>query len=105
MPTYDYQCHACANRFTLLRPMVQSASAADCPSCGSHAPRCIAAPRLALMSAGARQAHQTNERSAHAPRIGQRHGHQCGAGCNHDGAQKPALKAASGAKRPWMIGH
>jgi hypothetical protein len=32
--------------------------------------------------------------------------HRCGAGCTHGSPDaKPALKQASTAKRPWMIGH
>ncbi|MEI6354068.1 MAG: zinc ribbon domain-containing protein [Methylococcus sp.] len=33
MPTYDYQCSACDDRYTVLHKMSEPAPA--CPSCGS----------------------------------------------------------------------
>ena len=102
MPIYDYHCRDCGIEFTALRPMAQCSEPAACPQCAGDAPRFITAPRLALMSAQTRQAHQTNERSAHQPRVSR--GHQCGAGCSHQ-AEKPALRQSGAGKRPWMIGH
>jgi hypothetical protein len=65
----------------------------------------LSAPRLSTLDAGVRKAHQVNERSAHEPRVSQRH--QCGAGCNHKpaAASGAALKGQNGVKRPWMLGH
>lgn len=106
MPVYDYYCAHCDDTFTQLRPMSSCSEPADCPECSASAPRFISAPRLNTMRAETRSAHQTNERSAHAPR--QTQGHRCGSGCshNHNGEPaKPVLKQSSGTKRPWMIGH
>lgn len=105
MPVYDYYCDNCDNRFSELRPMAQCSEPCLCTSCGAMAPRMISAPRLATMSAEHRHAHQTNERSQHAPRM--QRGHVCGPSCNHgsSGETKPAMKAAPASKRPWMIGH
>jgi len=102
MPIYDYHCGHCDIEFTELRPMARCAESAVCAQCGGDAQRFITAPRVALMSADARKAHQTNERSAHAPRVSR--GHVCGAGCSHH-AEKPQLRQSSTSKRPWMIGH
>lgn len=107
MPVYDYYCSECENEFTMLMPMSRSAEPAPCPSCAHSAQRVISAPRLNTMRAEVRNAHQTNERSAHAPKMTQ--GHRCGAGCSHQShgksEQQPALKQVSSAKRPWMLGH
>ena len=106
MPLYDYYCADCGHQFNLLRPMAECGEPAGCPQCENMAQRFIVAPRLSTMRADVRLAHQTNERSAHAPRMSQ--GHRCGTGCNHNhggGETKPALKQASGSKRPWMLGH
>jgi len=105
MPVYDYRCAACDTEFTLLMPMSRSADPAACPACAHSADRVIAAPRLNTMRADLRAAHQTNERSAHAPKMTS--GHRCGAGCshNHGKTEQPALKQSSSSKRPWMLGH
>lgn len=106
MPMYDYYCDGCDNEFTVLRPMSQSSEPSECAQCGELAPRQISAPRLATMSPERRKAHQTNERSQHAPRMATR-GHVCSSSCSHgkNGEQKPAMKSAPASKRPWMIGH
>lgn len=105
MPVYDYHCSECDTEFTMLLPMSHSAEPAPCPTCATNAIRMIVAPRLNTMRAETRSAHQTNERSAHAPKMTQ--GHRCGAGCSHQHAkpEQPALKQVSSAKRPWMLGH
>ena len=102
MPMYDYYCSGCEQLFTQLRPMAESGADALCTGCGDSAQRVISAPRLATMNAATRQAHQVNEKSAHAPRMSQKH--VCGSSCSH-GSGKPALKQSTGTKRPWMIGH
>ncbi len=106
MPMYEYHCSSCDNEFTELRPMAQCIEPCLCINCGEMAQRQISAPRLATMSAERRHAHQTNERSQHAPRMAKR-GHVCSSSCNHgkNGEQKPAMKSAPASKRPWMIGH
>lgn len=107
MPMYEYYCEPCGELFSELRAMSQYQEPAPCPVCGESAPRILAtAPGLNTMRAETRKAHQTNERSAHAPRMS--HGHQCGAGCQHHhnpkAAEKPGLKQQNG-RRPWMLGH
>ena len=103
MPIYDYRCVRCDADFTELRPMLRYSDPAPCPRCGSPAQRLIAAPRLNTMRADLRQAHQTNERSAHQPKLSQ--AHRCGPGCSHNASGKAPLRQASGEKRPWMLGH
>ena len=105
MPVYDYRCGGCDTEFTLLMPMSRCAEPAPCPACAHSAERVISAPRLNTMRSDIRAAHQTNERSAHQPKMTQ--GHRCGAGCSHHQGkpEQPALKQVSSAKRPWMLGH
>ena len=104
MPVYDYYCRTCDDEFALLQPMSRSAEPAACPACASSSERMISAPRLNTMRADIRSAHQTNERSAHQPKMTQ--GHRCGAGCSHHAKpEQPSLQQVSAAKRPWMLGH
>lgn len=106
MPVYDYRCDECDCEFTMLMPMSRSSDAMPCPSCEYSAQRVISAPHLSTMRADVRAAHQTNERSAHEPKMMK--GHRCDAGCshqNHGKSESPALKQVSSAKRPWMLGH
>jgi putative FmdB family regulatory protein len=106
MPVYDYHCSGCDTEFTMLMPMSRSSDPTPCPSCEQQAERVISAPRLNMMNATTRSAHQTNERSAHEPKMTR--DHRCGAGCSHDRQNKseqPALKQLGSAKRPWMLGH
>ena len=110
MPVYDYQCSKCDCEFTMLMPMSRSADPMPCPSCAYNAQRVISAPHLSTMRADIRAAHQTNERSAHEPKMMK--GHRCSAGCSHQShgkseskIEQPALKQVSSAKRPWMLGH
>jgi putative FmdB family regulatory protein len=105
MPVYEYLCAECGEVFTLIRPMVESRQPADCPTCGVSAPRAfVSAPRLNTMRADLRKAHQTNEKSAHEPRVSR--GHRCGPSCSHHGPKpaQPPVKQQAG-KRPWMLGH
>jgi len=109
MPVYEFFCATCDQVFTRLRSISEYHNPCDCPDCGATSPRVVAtAPGLNTMRAETRKAHQTNERSAHEPRV--RHSHTCGAGCNHSHHNKPKtdeppkMKQQSG-KRPWMLGH
>ena len=34
MPTYDYRCHECESRFSVLRPFSEMDLRARCPVCG-----------------------------------------------------------------------
>ena len=116
MPTYDYLCPQCGP-FDVLRSVASRNDPCACPDCGSGAERTLlAAPRLSALTSGARAAHETNERAAHAPRLskdlaGARR-HPAGCGCCSGGAGKKGatVTAANGAKafpskRSWMISH
>lgn len=106
MPVYDYRCDECDCEFTMLMPMSRSSDAMPCPGCEHSARRVISAPHLSTMRAEMRAAHQTNERSAHEPKMTK--GHRCGSGCSHQShgqSESPALKQVNSAKRPWMLGH
>jgi putative FmdB family regulatory protein len=105
MPIYEYVCRDCGEVGSKLRSIAERTAATDCPRCGGEAERIISPPRLRLMRKEIRAAHETNERSAHEPRVSNKH--QCGAHCHHHKkAESPAaLKQASGQKRPWMLGH
>ena len=98
MPIYEYQCTRCGV-FTRLAKMSESAAPAACPHCDAAAARILSSPRLGLLSATNRVAHERNERSAHEPRRARKSAHRCDAGCNH----KP--RAPTQAQRPWMLGH
>ena len=107
MPAYDYLCGECGP-FTSVRPMAEYALPQDCPACGQGAPRALLqVPGIALMAAGQRRAHATNERSAHAPRLASGGAHRAGCKCCSPAA-KPAGPAAAKSfpsQRPWMISH
>lgn len=116
MPTYGYICPDCGP-FERFRPMAESAEPSDCPACGSTAPRVIlTAPRMAMMDAGTRKAHATNEKAAHSPdfstkasRAGGGHGPGCSC-CSSSKKPSRAVHTPDGGKtfpsaRPWMISH
>lgn len=106
MPMYDYLCEGCEHVFTELRPMAEHLEPHPCPGCGASARRIVGAPpHLNDMPQALRHAHETNERSAHEPRVGPQH--RCGPGCGHQAAKaQPRLQPARGARaRPWMLGH
>ncbi|MDX9741006.1 MAG: zinc ribbon domain-containing protein [Gammaproteobacteria bacterium] len=98
MPMYDYFCESCEHAFSELRPMAEYREPHPCPGCGSLAPRVVGAPRLNVLPETLRRAHETNERSAHEPKVSEPH--RCGAGCGHRSAPRPRSSA-----RPWMLGH
>jgi putative FmdB family regulatory protein len=113
MPVYDYECTRCGP-FTIMRPMVECDLSAQCPRCEEDAPRAfLTAPYFAAMSAQRREAHATNERSAHAPQQLSRMERRHGPGCSCCGQKKPSRtvkRARDGAKsfpasRPWMLSH
>ena len=102
MPAYDYACPVWGP-FTTVRPMVEYARPQECPECGEESPRALLqVPGIAVMGAGQRRAHATNERSANAPRLASAHGASCQC-CK----PKKAAGAAKGfpSQRPWMISH
>lgn len=116
MPVYEYLCEDCGY-FEELRPMSESGAPCNCPECGNLAEKIMSAPRLAILAPHMRKAHETNERSQHAPKVN--NGHTCsGSGCSHQSHGKNKntnvvrdkegnvkYKALGGVRRPWMISH
>jgi len=48
MPTYDYRCPDCGERFEAMRRIAQRAEAPRCPRCsGEHAELAVSAPFVA----------------------------------------------------------
>lgn len=110
MPTYDYQCEAHGS-FSALRSIAQRDAPCLCPQCGTPASRVlIAAPTFADMAGEVRQAHATNERARHEPKLASRtHGPGCSC-CGSGKKSKTTAVARDGSKafptkRPWMISH
>lgn len=115
MPLYEYDCPSCGP-FDALGRVATSAEPHDCPRCGTTSPRVILTmPAVLAMDAGRRQAHASNERSAHAPAVSTAesrahpHGPGC-ACCSGGGGKSRAVTGADGSKtfptdRPWMISH
>lgn len=120
MPVYEYACPDCGI-FPQFRSMNARNDPARCPQCSGVAARVVSAPHLALMSPWQRQAHSTNERSQHEPRVSSRHtcSSQCGCGQPRSASGKSAGATAGTATlapsrpirrrktppRPWMLGH
>lgn len=103
MPLYEYICRECDTYFTSFRSVADHNRPCYCPECTSPANKILSAPNLSIMKKELRFAHETNERSAHEPKT--RHGHTCGAHCNHDQREsKPAFRQQP-RQRPWMLGH
>ncbi|WP_158046091.1 FmdB family zinc ribbon protein [Skermanella pratensis] len=118
MPVYDYMCESCG-AFTALRPMARSAEPCGCPDCGAPASRAyLSFPSIGGMDPARRAAFETNERSAHAPKLSKKSDRQA---AGHSGAHGPGCSCCSGgkssavytrdgaktfpSKRPWMISH
>jgi putative FmdB family regulatory protein len=113
MPTYDYACAACGG-FDAIKSLSQRDVPAACPECGGASPRVfVAAPQLALMASGTRDAMATNERARHEPKTSRDYArlkHPAGCGCCSTGKRGATVTGANGAKafpsrRPWMISH
>jgi putative FmdB family regulatory protein len=110
MPFYDYLCDDCGP-FTLMRPMAECEHPSDCPDCGASAPRAyLRAPNFSCMSADARTAHATNERSAAAPISSSQFKAKHGKGCGCCTPSRSLKRDKDGGKhfptkRPWMISH
>ncbi len=111
MPLYEYEC-AKHGVFDALRPLAEYQSPQVCPWCGTQAPRVVAtAINLGDLPSNTRQAHERNERSAHAPASSRDSKHGAGCSCCR-GTRKPSktVTTAGGGKsfpsqRPWMISH
>jgi putative FmdB family regulatory protein len=111
MPLYDYQCQTCGP-FREWRSMKECEQSVTCPSCSVPAPRLPTSPRVAVLSAHERIAHERNERSAHQPAVVRREDlAQYGTHRRHQHGVSPLIKQQFGEAnrsppgRPWMVGH
>ena len=112
MPVYEYLCRDCGP-FTRMRSMSEYELPSDCPKCEASAPRVmLTAPHCSTVSAQARIAHATNERSADSPLTLSSMKGSHGAGCSCcSGRSSGLLKRGKGGtksfptSRPWMISH
>lgn len=115
MPIYEYDCIACGD-FTALRSMVERDQPCPCPVCGGNGNRVIlSAPGLTTLKPSQRRAHETNERSRHAPQslAEFQQNRQHPAGCNCCTSSKSAVSTRTNphalkgkpSGRPWMISH
>ena len=68
MPLYVFACPECGS-FELARPMAEASSRTCCPTCEREARRVFTPPRLARLAAPVRRALETEEASAHEPRV------------------------------------
>lgn len=114
MPTYEYDCPQCGP-FAAVRRMAERDAAAACPVCATASPRGLfTAPAFGALPAAVRQAHATNERARHEPKLSSAHGAGCGCCAGGSRAAKNSftslLKDGSTVKgqigrRPWMVSH
>jgi putative FmdB family regulatory protein len=65
---YVFACHECGS-FEQARPMAEASSRASCPTCQREARRVFTPPRLTRLAAPMRRALDTEEASAHEPRV------------------------------------
>ena len=68
MPVYVFDCHDCGS-FELARPMAEASSRTWCPTCQGEARRVFTPPRLTRLATPVRRALETEEASAHEPRV------------------------------------
>jgi putative FmdB family regulatory protein len=68
MPVYVFACRECGS-FEVSRPMAEAGSRACCPACQREARRVFTPPRLARLAAPMRRALESEEASAHEPRV------------------------------------
>ena len=68
MPLYVFACPECGS-FEVARPMSEASSRTWCPTCQGEARRVFTPPRLARLVAPMRRALETEEASAHEPRV------------------------------------
>jgi putative FmdB family regulatory protein len=116
MPLYEYQCEECGT-FSAFRKVSESSLPAICESCGGTSERVISAPHFAILGKAQRQAHESNEKSAHEPRSMRRSGcgcsgaHTCKSTAKADQTGKSDQQATAFQRqtkktaRPWMLGH
>jgi putative FmdB family regulatory protein len=68
MPVYVFSCRDCGP-FELSRPMAETGNAAHCPICLREARRIFTPPGLARLATPVRRVLETEEASAHEPRV------------------------------------
>jgi putative FmdB family regulatory protein len=68
MPVYVFSCRDCGP-FELSRPMAETGNAAHCPICLHEARRIFTPPGLARLATPVRRVLETEEASAHEPRV------------------------------------
>ena len=68
MPVYVFACQECGS-FELARPMAEASSRTCCPTCEREARRVFTPPRLTRLATPVRRALDTEEASAHEPRV------------------------------------
>jgi len=112
MPVYEYECKSCGV-FSALRKISESREPAFCQECGSESHRIVSAPKLAVMGRAQREAHERNEKSAHAPSVARRS--SCGCTGTHTCKSTTKINPDTGkaafqmqtkkTARPWMLGH
>jgi putative FmdB family regulatory protein len=68
VPVYVFACGECGP-FEVSRPMAEAGDRACCPGCRSEARRVFTPPRLGRLARPVRRALETEEASAHEPRV------------------------------------
>jgi len=68
MPVYVFSCPECG-QFELSLPMARASGAAGCPMCVREARRVFTPPSLTRLATPVRRALETEEASAHEPRV------------------------------------
>lgn len=68
MPLYVFACLECGS-FEVTRPMAEASSRTCCPTCQREARRVFTPPRLTRLATPVRRALETEEASAHEPRV------------------------------------
>lgn len=68
MPLYVFACPECGS-FEVARPMAEASSRTCCPTCQGEARRVFTPPRLSRLATPVRRALETEEASAHEPRV------------------------------------
>ncbi|WP_091642137.1 zinc ribbon domain-containing protein [Aquisalimonas asiatica] len=105
MPVYTYRCPSCGD-FDALVPSSSCRDDQACIQCCTPSPRVITATHLATLSQSRRHAHETNERSQHAPSCRCCSGHQNSPSSpDRSGASETPPIRTTRPKRPWMLGH
>jgi len=68
VPLYVFTCPECGS-FEVARPMAEASGRTCCPTCQGEARRVFTPPRLSRLATPVRRALETEEASAHEPRV------------------------------------